>query len=224
MTSYTLTRSNRRTVAIHIRNGAVEVRAPIKMPKHEIDNFVISKENWITKRLAISREQAMRRNNFALTYGDHVTYRGKRYPITKKPGDHVGFDGTSFYMPPDLSPEQIKRACIRVYRMLAERDIIKRAYLFAVIMAVLPSDVRINSAKSRWGSCSGKDSVNFSWLLIMADDDLIDYVIVHELAHITELNHSSRFWAIVERVIPEYRELKARLRDLQNELANEDWS
>jgi len=224
MISYTLKRSNRKTVAIHILNGAVEVRAPLKMPKHDIDRFVKSKAGWIAKRLPLSKERAELRSNFRLTYGDFVTYRGMPYPITERPGDLVGFDGECFFMPPNLTPEQVKRACIQIYRQLADHFLIKRAYLFAVIMSALPSDVRINSAKSRWGSCSGKNSVNFSWLLVMADDDLIDYVIVHELAHITELNHSADFWALVEKVIPEYRELRVRLRDLQNKLAGEDWS
>jgi len=224
MTSYNLTRSNRKTIAIQIRNGVVEVRAPLRTPMQVIDNFVKLKEGWISERLAISSERAESRKYFTLTYGDLVTYRGKQYHITEKPGDRVGFDGESFYMPPGLSPRQVRAACIQIYRQLAERYITKRAFMLALIMSVLPSAVRINSAKARWGSCSVKQSVNFSWLLIMADDDVIDYVIVHELAHIKELNHSANFWAVVERVIPEYRELKARLSDLQNKLAGEDWS
>ncbi|MDR2568929.1 MAG: M48 family metallopeptidase, partial [Oscillospiraceae bacterium] len=74
-----------------------------------------------------------------------------------------------------------------------------------------------------WGSCSAKKSLNFSWRLIMADEDVIDYVVVHELAHLIEMNHSVRFWAVVERVLPDYRERQKWLRELQRKLNVEDW-
>jgi hypothetical protein len=90
-------------------------------------------------------------------------------------------------------------------------------------MSVTPIAVKINSAKTRWGSCSNKKSLNFSWRLIMADDDVIDYVVVHELAHLREMNHSPRFWAVVEAVLPDYRERKLKLRALQAKLNREDW-
>ena len=90
-------------------------------------------------------------------------------------------------------------------------------------MSVTPSAVRINGAKTRWGSCSGKKSINFSWRLIMASDDVIDYVVVHELAHLLELNHSARFWAVVEKILPDCRERRKQLRELQKRLATEDW-
>ena len=220
---YTLTRSKRKTVAIYIRDGRVEVRAPLKMPKHDIDRFVASKEKWIAGKLVKSSEQAQRRENFTLAYGDTVTYAGKQYPITAKTGKRVGFDGDSFYMPPDLSQEQIKYACVQIYRLLAKRDLTKKAMEFSKRMAVTPIAVKINAAKTRWGSCSGKKSINFSWRLIMADEDVIDYVVVHELAHITQLNHSAKFWAIVESILPDYKERQKRLKEMQQRLNGEDW-
>ena len=90
-------------------------------------------------------------------------------------------------------------------------------------MNVTPIAVKVNSAKTRWGSCSGRNSINFSWRLIMADDDVIDYVIVHELAHIKEHNHSDRFWAVVASVLPDYKMRQAKLKILQKKLASEDW-
>ena len=223
MVPYKLTRSARKTVAIHVRNGIVDVRAPFKTPLSNIDRFVASKEKWIEGKLSMLSERAAQRENFSLTYGDQVTYRGRLYPIAEKPGRFPGFDGERFYMPPGLSPEQIKAACIKIYRTLAERDLNDRAVDFVGQMLVLPTAVKINNAKARWGSCSSKKIINFSWRLIMADDDLIDYVVVHELAHIAELNHSARFWAIVESVLPDYAKRRARLRELQKRLACEDW-
>ena len=224
MINYSLTRSMRKTIAICVRNGSVEVRAPLLTPKSEIDEFVASKENWITTKLTSSREQSERRNSFSLKYGDTVLYRGKEYPIAAKEGNRIGFDDTAFYMPPNLTPEQIKSACVQIYRMLAKRDLTIKTLYFASPMNVMPADIKINGARARWGSCSANKIINYSWRLIMADDETIDYVVVHELAHLTEMNHSKqKFWALVESVLPDYLERRAGLIKLQQKLGGEDW-
>ena len=223
MPDYALTRSNRKTIAIYIREGAVEVRAPLKMPKRDIDRFVASKEKWIVEKLAVTTERLAQCASFALAYGDSVTYRGKPYPIVAKDGNRVGFDEKGFYMPPGLPPEEIKAACVQIYRLLTKRDLTAKGLEFAKRMGVMPSAVKINGATTRWGSCSARKSLNFSWRLIMADDDVIDYVVVHELAHITEMNHSARFWALLEGVLPDYQDRRAKLKVLQRRLSTEDW-
>ena len=223
MIDYTLNRSNRKTIALYVRNGAVEVRAPLKAPKRDIDKFVASKEKWITDKLAASISGQVLRESFSLTYGDEILYRGKEYPIAVKPGDRVGFDGKRFYMPPEFSPEQVKNACVQIYRILAKRDLVIKTLKFTNQMGVMPIAVKINGAKTRWGSCSGKKSLNFSWRLIMADDDVIDYVVVHELAHLTEMNHSARFWAIVESILPDYQRRLEQLKEFQKKLSSQDW-
>jgi len=99
----------------------------------------------------------------------------------------------------------------------------ERVAHYKEIMGVSPAAVKINGAKTRWGSCSAKKSLNFSWRLIMADDAAIDYVVVHELAHMFEMNHSERFWAIVAGVLPDYKERRKRLKELQRRLNAENW-
>lgn len=223
--NYTLTRSHRKTVAIHIRNGTVEVRAPISMPRQSIDRFVMSKEAWITKNLAHSSERLEKKSGFSLDYGGLLTYRGKQCPIEARQSGHIGFDDEKkcFYLPPDLHPEQIKHCCIEIYKMLAKRDLTAKVKVFSEEMKLVPTAVKVNSAKTRWGSCSSRHSVNFSWMVVMADDAVSDYVVVHELAHIAEMNHSPRFWAIVARHIPDYEQCKAQLKVLQMKLSEEDW-
>ena len=218
-----MTRSDRKSVAIYVRDGRVEVRAPTKMPERDIDRFVEAKEEWINDRLSQTRERMERREAFAPGYGDTIPYRGSSYPIVAKEGNRIGFDDTAFYIPPGLQPEHLKSACVQIYRLLAKRDLPLRTASLAEQMGVAPAAVKINGAKTRWGSCSTKKNINFSWYLIMAEDDLIDYVIVHELAHMTEMNHSARFWAIVGRVMPDYPERKARLAKLQKKISYEDW-
>ena len=223
MITYTITHSKRKTIAIHIRNGAVEVRAPLNCPKSEIDRLISSKEKWIRDNLAISQSQAERKSAFALDYGSKLLYCGKLYPIVAKPGTQAGFDGNCFYMPPNLSSAQIKEICIKTYRRLARAHITSSVAQIAAHMGVTPASVKINSAKTRWGSCSARRGLNFSWRLVMAADDVIDYVVVHELAHIFEMNHSAKFWAIVEQVLPDYKQRQAKLKELQKRLATEDW-
>ena len=223
MIEYTITRSNRKTIGIYVRNASVEVRANYRTPESHIIDFVSKKEKWITKHLTAEREKAKKRANFMLTYGDTIRYRGELYPIVERPGRFAGFYGDNFYMPPNLSPEQIKSNCIEIYRDLAEFELNKRACEFVERMLVLPTAIRITNAKARWGSCSSKRSVCFSWRLMMADDGVIDYIVVHELAHIIEMNHSTRFWKIVESILPDYEEREKRLRELQNSLRYESW-
>ena len=92
MITYTLNRSKRKTLALYVRNGEVEVRAPLKVSKRDIDKFVVSKEKWITDKLAASNERQEQRGTFTLNYGDMALYGGKEYPIAAKPGGQVGFD------------------------------------------------------------------------------------------------------------------------------------
>ena len=223
MIAYTLNRSKRKTLALYVRNGEVEVRAPVGVSKKDIDKFVTSKESWITERLSHSKERQEQRATFTLNYNELVLYGGKGYPIVAKPGDRVGFDEEKFYIPPGLSPIRIKHACVQIYRMLAKRDLTDKVLGFATRMGVVPSAIKINGATTRWGSCSSQRNLNFSWRLMMAEHDVIDYVVVHELAHITEMNHSARFWAIVEGILPDYKERLQRLKILQKKLSVEDW-
>ena len=223
MIEYTLNRSKRKTLALYIRDGKVEVRAPLKIPVKNIEKFILSKEKWISDKVRKAIEQTRQRESFTLSYGDTVLYCGTLYPIITKTGNSIGFDDTGFYMPPGYTSDEIKQACVRIYRMLAYRDLNERVTEFSQMMSVSPNAVKINSASTRWGSCSAKKSINFSWRLIMADDDVIDYVVVHELAHLLELNHSDKFWSIVRNILPDYKDRQRRLRELQRRLNCEDW-
>jgi len=239
---YNLTRSKRKTVTMYVRDSIIDVRAPLRMPKRDIDSFVASKEKWIKDRLSQTKEQAKRRGSFNLSYGDMVLYRGELCPIEQRVRGTVLLTHSDKHVfsiscqrdgsldtkvcqenrPPDTSDE-IKAACIRLYKKLAKQDITERVQYFAERMFVEPTAIKINSAKTRWGSCSSKKSLNFSWRLIMADDYVIDYVVVHELAHIYEMNHSTRFWAIVQSILPDYKARQKQLKELQEKLAGEDW-
>ena len=137
---YSLIRSKRKTAAIYVRDGGVEVRAPLKMPRADIDRFVASKEKWITDKLTAVRIRTESRESFSLTYGDSVIYRGKECTIAARDGNRIGFEATAFYMPPDLTPDQIRYACVQIYRILAKRDLTAKTLSFAGLMNLKPSE------------------------------------------------------------------------------------
>ena len=220
---YVLKRSVRKSAGIYIIDGIVEVRVPLYYSESNIDEFIRSREKWISDHLAGSKEQAAKRADFSVTYGSRITYRGNLYTVAAEQDGKTGFTDAFCYVPPNLTPEQIKQACISCYRQCAETVFIDRIAEYAWQMFAFPHNVRINNAKARWGSCSSKRIVNIAWRLIMADDAAIDYLIVHELAHIKVYNHSAGFWALVESYIPDYKECRKRLKALECKLGSENW-
>ncbi len=101
---------------------------------------------------------------------------------------------------------------VRNLKLKAREIIPKKIEYFSGVMGVKPTAVKINSAKTRWGSCSGKNSVNFSYRIMLLDEELIDYIVVHELAHITVKDHSSRFYSEVAKFMPDYKSRIKKLR------------
>ena len=227
MREYKLTRSKRKTMAIKInRDSSLEVRAPINLSKKKIDEFVNSKEKWIAKHTKEISEKYKLKKEFTLNFGDYVTVRGEKACIHIIEGNISKYDEEKkiFYISKTANSHQIKEILIELYKLIAKAYIYQRVVFFAKQMNVSPTNIRITSAKTRWGSCSGKNSVNFSWRLIMADDKTIDYVIIHELAHIKQHNHSSNFWKIVESVMPDYKKQKEKLKMLSEKLSKENWN
>lgn len=97
-------------------------------------------------------------------------------------------------------------------RQKAKEYLPQRTAHFSKLMGVIPSKIGISSAKKRFGSCNSKDSINFSLYLMLYPQEAIDYVIVHELAHLKELNHSKKFYGIIESILPDYREREKLLK------------
>lgn len=99
------------------------------------------------------------------------------------------------------------------YRNKARTQIEARAAYFARLMGVTYNRISIRAAKTRWGSCSARGNLNFHWKLILMPPGVLDYVVVHELAHRKEMNHSPMFWAEVERILPDYRQRRKWLKE-----------
>lgn len=104
---------------------------------------------------------------------------------------------------------------IRQFKAMASTYLTERTEYFAQIMGVRYKQLKINSANTRWGSCNSKGDINYTYRLILAPKDLVDYVVVHELAHLKEMNHSKKFWSVVAKVLPDYKKKQQLLTDWQ---------
>lgn len=107
---------------------------------------------------------------------------------------------------------------IQFLKEKAKKVLYHRVSHYSEIMQAEPKGIKITSAKTRWGSCSAKNSLCFSWRLMLLPDDIIDYIVVHELAHIRVKNHQKQFYDEVRRYMPDYRERELRLKKIQREL------
>jgi len=218
-----LKRSNRKTISIYVHNGEVEVRAPISCSIKKIDEFVNNKWDWIADKLSIQIALLESKAAYAksLDYGSDIPVRGQMHKIVDM--TEIVTDGKCIYIPPNLHQMHIKAACINTMRHIAKVYLNDRVTFFAEQMGVKPRSIGITSARTRWGSCSASQRLNFSWRIIMGSDYVSDYVVVHELAHIMQMNHSPAFWKIVQDVLPDYKQRQLKLRELQNQLSMQGW-
>lgn len=218
---YQLIRSRRKTIAICIdRDGNVTVRAPLKAGGAFIDRFITEKQDWIEEKSAQMAANAQSRREFSVSPGSTLPLMGKEYPVLS--GERVAFDGASFYLPEEAF-DTLKPKLIRLYQSIALDFLSRRTDFFAKQTGFQPTGVRIGSARTSWGSCSGKNHLSYSWKLILVPPEQIDYVIVHELAHTVEHNHSPRFWALVGQILPDYQLRRKQLKLSALELQKQGW-
>lgn len=120
--------------------------------------------------------------------------------------------------PPQKEKSPSEKRLEAIYRDAAREYFPKRVSYFSHVLGVNYGKITIRDQKTRWGSCSSKGNLSFNWRLILAPPNVLDYVVVHELCHRKEMNHSQRFWALVESVMPEYREYRKWLKENSNKL------
>jgi len=211
---YKVIRSKRHTLSITVdKDGNVIVRAPLNMPDSRIDGFVREKSDWIDKYSRTARSGAAERNARLSDFPRELPLFGGMCPVDNN--QPYGYTDGKFHLPEGVSLESLLPYLRRLYGSIAKGTLITRTRLTADRMGIEIADVKINSAKTRWGSCSSKKVINLSWKLIVADISLIDYVIVHELCHTRQMNHSEAFWENVRMVIPDYKERREALKDVQ---------
>lgn len=205
-------RSNRKSISIQITpQGEVIVRAPKLAPKFYIDNLIQKKASWINKKLS-----ELKQNSLLLNESDKKQkiffFLGDKYRLIYS---EEGKNRVSFKDNFILHPQKEKNAAklmISWYKKHAKEIIIPRAQEISHLTGLKYKQIKITSAMSRWGSCNSKGTVCFPYRLIMTPPSVIDYVIIHELAHLAHLDHSPKFWAMVEKLYPNYKNSKKWLK------------
>ncbi|MCX7922703.1 MAG: M48 family metallopeptidase [Clostridia bacterium] len=217
---YTIVRRKRKTVGIAVSlEKGVEVAAPKWVSLSQIKDIVNNKAPWIVSKLALMDEIRCRTVHREFAEGELLPLLGGSCVL--KISRHLGRNATkasfeqgafavsiSETIPQHEQADTVKNALLTCYKNIASEYINRRVIFYSQKTGLIPSTIRIKEQKTRWGSCSSSNALNFNWKLIMAPEPVIDYVVVHELSHIKVKNHSQDFWRVVESIIPDYKKYR----------------
>ena len=207
-----LIRSKRRSLALEVGHKGVVARAPMRMSKKDITEFIYQKQNWIRKTLdalpplpavvPITEMQNLLLHGEKIAFNIREGQRGK--PTLNEAGLHLPV--IKSHLPIEAT---VKTKLVKWYKNIALDKIQERVNYYSIPMAVQNRKLKglyVRDYKRRWGSCDAKGVLSFNWRIIMAPPEMLDYVVVHELAHCHEFNHSKRFWSLVEQQLPDYQQ------------------
>lgn len=207
-----LVRSKRRTIALIVeRDGSLTVRAPRRAAVADIQSFILEKQDWIirTQEKLKSLVDVPKKE---YKDGDSFLFLGNTYGLTLVRPQRPALKFEDGFTLGSTAQGNGERLFKQWYKEQAYKVFADRVGVFSTQYGFVPKQVKISSARTRWGSCSVDGSLNFTWRLVMAPLNVIDYVVVHELVHLRVKNHSSRFWREVEKIMPEYKDLRKWLR------------
>ena len=214
MDVHKIIRSNRRSIALEIQsNGLLVVRAPKCTPHSFIEKLLEEKQEWITEKQELISERQNRIQPKQYTHGEEFYYLGKEYRLDVEEGRSVPIVFDERFIVSSLYEDKIKALITLWYKYEAKRFISERVKQIADFNNISFNKIKITSAKRRWASCTSRRNLNFSWRMIMLPPEVLDYIIVHELAHLNELNHSRKFWIEVEQMMPDYKIYKNWLKN-----------
>ena len=201
------------------RNGTVVVRPPQNYSTEQIDAVVESKRMWIYRNLAEWRDLNATAVIRQWVNGETFLYLGRSYRLSlvaNQKNDLILKDGR-FCLNRDLietgGTDLAKEAFESYYSEKGLQRIKPRVEYYAPKIGVKPTSVTVRDMGYRWASCNKNNALAFHWKCMMAPPKIIDYIIVHELSHIHQRNHTDAFWNEVDKIMPDYRERKAWLRN-----------
>jgi len=206
-------RSKRRTISLEVKlDGILIVRAPIIATRGQIEEMVKSKERWIRVKQELLKQQSVEVPAKQFFPGEQFLYLGEPYTLemVNEQADPLVLKDKFYLAAKSQKKAQLvftnwyqKHAALVIKEMVVPRAQ-QNGFAYARI--------RITSARTRWGSCGLKGSLNFTWRLVMAPREVIDYVVVHEMVHLQVRNHSKAFWGEVSYLMPEYQHHRAWLK------------
>jgi predicted metal-dependent hydrolase len=206
-------RSQRKSFGLEITpDGQLIVRAPKSASDRQIQAVVTQKAPWIAKAKARLAEQYPDRQPKAFSNGETYWYLGEQYPLRLVDRQRPLLDLDGAFRLARHAQDQAKEVFIAWYREETRHITHELIIGYTKRFRLQVNGVRITSARTRWGSCSGKGNLNFTYRLCMAPVQIIEYVVVHELAHLKVPNHSRAFWAEVAKMCPDYQKQRAWLK------------
>lgn len=218
---YTLVRSKRRSIGFMIDNHGLRITAPKWVTLTEIENAICDKQKWIFTKLNERRERSAQRLQPQTEWRDGGTlpYLGSNITLRILATQSAGIlynaelSELTVCLPSDAAEQQLKDRVQGWLQLEAKRIFGERLPVYAAKLSVSYQSFALSSAMTQWGSCTANGKIRLNWRLIHFASPLIDYVIAHELSHLREMNHSSRFWATVQSVFPEFAAARKALRD-----------
>lgn len=215
--SYAL-RQDRKRLAMTIDERGLRVGAPRHLPIPDVEAFIRQHGEWVLTKLDEHASRSAPRH-LTIRDGTRLPVWGAEVEVRVVAGANriVWSEGESPDQPalltlaarPDADLDRLARRALQARALARFRE---RLAHHAEIMGLTPPPLSLSSARTRWGSCSRDSGIRLNWRLIHLPLELTDYVAIHELAHLVEMNHSARFWAVVERACPDWRERRAALK------------
>jgi predicted metal-dependent hydrolase len=221
---YEIKHSRRKSLCIQIKRGQVRVLAPMRYPKTNITEFVLQKQTWIRKKLSEQQQTQQLRDELGDT--DQIFYKGDSYQIACERDTQfklvVENQTITLYIPNRVQDESLKhykkKKIALWFQQQANDQLPNRLERLSLQTSLSPSGLTIKQYKARWGSCNNKGHINLNYLLMMTPDFVIDYVIIHELCHLTHMNHSAQFWQLVAHHCPHFKQAKLWLKQHSQQL------
>lgn len=216
--------ASRKSVCVRVAADAVpEILAPVYVKTSELQLFTSKYADWLRERIDEREKLNASRADFSIHVGDRLRCLGGERILREADGNHISYNDEAFYVPRRLDGEALRAAVVQAYKLLAGNYLKERTAFFARRMGLSPTSVKINSAKSHWGTCSARGSINFTWYTIMASPEAVDYIVIHELCHMRHFDHSPEFWREVAAYCPNYAAMKDYLKSLWREIQHETW-
>lgn len=204
----------RRTLSLAVKDAAVTVRMPEKLPLHHAKTFISQKAHWIKQKLASQTPPPER----TFSSGEQLPFLGRSLSLLVSPAaaqNHVCEDNGHLRVSCKAatpSTDALSRHITRWFRQQAEAYLATRFEELVRLTGLKPLSLTVKSYRARWGSCHISGAIQLNWKLIMAPPAVIDYVIIHELCHLKQHNHSRAFWQLVENFDPHFTVHRAWLR------------